>query len=192
MLNAIRSIATAMVVGLLSAAATIPAMAGDAYDFSFTAIDGQPLPLAEFRGKALLVVNTASFCGFTGQYEALQTVWSRYRERGLVVIGVPSNDFGRQEPGSEGEIKQFCEVNFSVDFPLTAKTVVSGKNAHPFYRWAVAELGAASAPRWNFHKYLISPEGALVAWFPTMTSPTAEPVTRAIEGELARSRLEAR
>lgn len=186
MWSRVRHLAIVTIACALIAAAGLPARAADAYDFSFTAIDGQPLPLAAYRGKALLVVNTASFCGFTGQYEGLQTVWSRYRDRGLVVIGVPSNDFGNQEPGSEGEIKRFCEVNFNVDFPLAAKAIVSGKNAHPFYRWAVEELGASAAPRWNFHKYLVSPEGALVASFPTMTSPTAEPVTRAIEGELAR------
>lgn len=185
-MNAVRAMRACLIACVLTVASALSARAADAYDFEFTSIDGEPLPLAEYRGRPLLVVNTASFCGFTGQYEALQTVWSRYRQQGLVVIGVPSNDFGAQEPGSEGEIKQFCEVNFNVDFPMTAKTVVIGNGAHPFYRWAASELGAASAPRWNFHKYLISPTGSLVASFPTMTAPTAEPVTRAIESELDR------
>ncbi len=162
-------------------AAGVPAE--NAYAFSFSSIEGQPLPLSAYRGKALLVVNTASFCGFTRQYADLQAVWSRYRDHGLVVLGVPSNDFGNQEPGSEAEIKQFCEVNFDVDFPLTAKVHVAGEEAHPFFRWA-AEAPAGSTPRWNFHKYLVSPQGELVASFSTMTSPSAPAVIRAIEANL--------
>lgn len=171
-------------IGVGTVTAGSAASKQDAYTFSFSSIEGQPLPLEAYRGKTLLVVNTASFCGFTRQYADLQTVWARYRERGLVVLGVPSNDFGNQEPGSEAEIRQFCEVNFDVDFPLTAKEHVSGEQAHPFYRWAADVLGADSAPRWNFHKYLVSPEGELVTSFSTMTPPTAEAVTRAIEANL--------
>ena len=155
-----------------------------AFAFAFTSIEGEPMPLTDFAGKTLLVVNTASFCGFTRQYAALQELWERYRDRGLVVLGVPSNDFGGQEPGSESEIKQFCEVNFSVDFPLTTKEHVKGEAAHPFYRWAGRELGPAAEPRWNFHKYLVSPDGRLVAWFPTMMSPTSNEVTEAVEAHL--------
>ena len=155
-----------------------------AHEFGFTSIEGAPLPLETFKGKAVLVVNTASRCGFTHQYADLQAVWERYRERGLVVLGVPSNDFGGQEPGSESDIKEFCEVNFNVDFPLTSKVHVKGDAAHPFYRWAADELGFAAKPRWNFHKYLIAPDGRLVDWFATTTPPTAERVTRAIEAHL--------
>ncbi len=155
-----------------------------AHDFAFTSIDREPLPLSSFEGKVVMVVNTASRCGFTHQYTNLQTVWERYRDRGLVVLGVPSNDFGGQEPGSEAEIKEFCEVNFDVDFPLTEKVRVKGKEAHPFYRWASDELGMAAKPRWNFHKYLIGPDGQLVDWFSTATSPTSQKVTRAIEAQL--------
>jgi len=158
-----------------------------AHAFSFTSIEGEPLPLASFAGKTLLVVNTASFCGFTHQYAALQELWERYRDRGLVVVGVPSNDFGGQEPGSESEIKQFCEVNFSVDFPLTTKEHVKGEAAHPFYKWAGRELGPAAGPRWNFHKYLVSPDGRLAGWFPTMMSPTSDEVTAAVEAHLPRN-----
>ena len=166
-----------------------PASAGSqsvktAHEFEFTSIEGAPVPMETFKGKAVLVVNTASRCGFTHQYANLQSVWERYRERGLVVLGVPSNDFGGQEPGTESEIKQFCEVNFNVDFPMTSKVHVKGENAHPFYRWASQELGSASKPRWNFHKYLISPDGQLVDWFSTPTSPTSERVLRAIEAQL--------
>jgi glutathione peroxidase len=167
-----------------------PAMAADpaasAYDFAFTSIEGQQLPLSDFKGKVVLLVNTASRCGFTPQYEGLQAVWERYRDQGLVVLGVPSNDFGGQEPGSEAEIKQFCEVNFAVDFPLTSKEHVVGEAAHPFYRWAAAQLGLTAKPRWNFHKYLIGPDGELVDWFATTTKPTASKVTKAIEAQLAR------
>ena len=152
-----------------------------AYDFSFTAIDGAPLPLAQFRGHPLLVTNTASFCGFTPQYTDLEAVWRRYRERGLVVIGVPSNDFGQQEPGSSGEIKKFCEANYAVDFPLTEKVEVVGRHPHPFFAWIAAELGDAGAPRWNFHKYLVGPDGALEGAWPSAMRPTDREVTAEIE-----------
>lgn len=157
-----------------------------AYDFSFKTISGDPLPLSQFQGKLIMVVNTASQCGFTGQYKNLQTVWSNYRDKGLVVLGVPSNDFGNQEPGEEAEIKSFCEVNFDVDFPLTSKVHVSGANAHPFYLWASNEMGLLAKPKWNFHKYLIGTNGQLVDWFSTPTSPTSGKVTKAIEKYLAK------
>ncbi|MDX1402124.1 MAG: glutathione peroxidase, partial [Kiloniellales bacterium] len=144
------------------------------------------LPLSSFKGKAVLIVNTASFCGFTHQYADLQAAWSRYREKGLVVLGVPSNDFGSQEPGSESEIKEFCEVNFDVDFPLTEKVHVKGQDAHPFYKWAAEQMGYAAIPRWNFHKYLVSPDGELIDWFATTTSPGSERVIAAIEASLPR------
>ncbi len=155
--------------------------ANDAHDFAFTAIDGSRLPLSTFKGKAVLIVNTASECGYTPQYKDLEALWQRYRDRGLVVLGVPCNDFGAQEPGSEGEIKSFCELNYGVDFPLTAKVHVTGADAHPFYKWAAETAGEDASPRWNFHKYLVGPDGALAAWFPTRTSPTATDVTAAVE-----------
>lgn len=155
-----------------------------AHEFEFQSIEGDPLPLGTYQGKAVLVVNTASRCGFVKQYGDLQDVWQRYRDRGLVVLGVPSNDFGGQEPGTEAEIKDFCEVNFDVDFPMTEKVHVRGDNIHPFYRWAAEELGAMAKPRWNFHKYLIAPDGRLVDWFATTTNPTAEQVLHAIEAIL--------
>jgi glutathione peroxidase len=184
-----------MVARLLTAMAAALSLAGPvsaeesvtAHDFSFSSIEGRPLRLADFRGKALLVVNTASRCGFTQQYEGLQEVWERHRNRGLVVLGVPSNDFGGQEPGSEAEIKDFCEVTFGVDFPLTAKVRVTGDDAHPFYRWAAGHFGPMSRPRWNFHKYLVDRDGKLVDWFSTPTAPTAPRVVRAIEAALAKS-----
>ncbi len=157
-----------------------------AHDFSFTAIEGGSLPLSQYEGKVVLVVNTASRCGFTRQYDDLQAVWDRYRDQGLVVLGVPSNDFGGQEPGTEAEIKEFCEVNFSIDFPMTTKEHVKGKAAHPFYAWAAGELGSMAKPMWNFHKYLIDGDGRLVDWFSSPTAPTSDRMTRAIEEQLAR------
>lgn len=155
-----------------------------AHDFDFTSIDGQPLPMRQFKGKAVLLVNTASQCGFTPQYTDLQKLWTDYRDKGLVVLGVPSNDFGNQEPGTAEQIKEFCEVNFDVDFPLTEKQKVIGKDAHPFYRWIASELGEDALPKWNFHKYLIAGDGSLAEVFPTRTKPTDPKVIGAIEAEL--------
>ncbi len=154
------------------------------HDFSFTAIEGDPMPASDFAGKAVLVVNTASFCGFTKQYEQLQQTWDTYKDRGLVVLGIPSNDFGRQEPGSEAEIKEFCETNFAIDFPMTTKQQVKGAEAHPFYVWAKDQVGIVGSPKWNFHKYLIAPDGSLAEWFSTPTSPTSAKMTKAIEAVL--------
>ena len=173
-------------LGLLLAPAVVlpPALAKQeetAHRFSFEAIAGGPLALSDYAGKAVLVVNTASFCGFTRQYEGLQRLWERYRDRGLVVLGVPSNDFGGQEPGSAAEIKAFCEVTYGIDFPMTSKVEVKGPSAHPFYRWAGAELGA---PRWNFHKYLVGPDGGLRAAFGTRVEPDDESLGAAIEAAL--------
>jgi glutathione peroxidase len=157
-----------------------------AHDFSFPAIDGSTLRLADFKGKAVLIVNTASECGYTPQYADLELLWRKYRDRGLVVLGVPSNDFGRQEPGSEAEIQSFCTNNYSVDFPMTAKQAVIGGSAHPFYRWVVAEFGEAAAPKWNFHKYLVAPDGSLAALWPAGVKPLDPEITAAIEEQLAK------
>jgi glutathione peroxidase len=158
---------------------------GDAYQFEFLSLDGGKMPLADWRGHPVLVVNTASFCGYTPQYRDLEALWRRYRERGLVVLGVPSNDFGEQEPGSAAEIKQFCETSYQVDFPLTEKNRVVGGAAHPFYRWVAARLGEAGAPRWNFHKYLIGPDGQLAGAWPSRVGPLDPVITGEIEGMLA-------
>jgi glutathione peroxidase len=152
-----------------------------AWDFSFETLDGKPLPLAGFKGKAVLVVNTASQCGFTPQYKGLEALNKKYRDRGLVVLGVPCNDFGGQEPGSATEIQAFCDNSFSVTFPLTAKTRVKGSDAHPFYTWARQKVGMLGSPKWNFHKYLIAPDGSLADWFSTPTAPDAPRMLKAIE-----------
>ncbi|MCE2516665.1 MAG: glutathione peroxidase [Alphaproteobacteria bacterium] len=172
---------TVMMMFGLAKAAT----AETAYDFSFTSIDGDAMPLAQFDGKAVLVVNTASACGFTPQYDELQELYQAYQDKGLVVLGVPSNDFGNQEPLSEESLKEFCEVNFSITFPITEKEQVKGKDAHPFYQWAADELGMMAKPRWNFHKYLIGPDGRLLDWFSTTTSPLSPKVKAAVEKALA-------
>lgn len=156
-----------------------------AYSFEFQAIEGHALPLSQYEGKALLVVNTASFCGFTRQYDGLQALWDEYREQELVVLGVPSNDFGGQEPGTAAEIKDFCETNFHINFPMTRKQQVKGPEAHPLYQWLKAELGAASAPRWNFHKYLIGRNGLPVAHFASGVRPDSPAMRKAIEAALS-------
>ncbi|MBV9555973.1 MAG: glutathione peroxidase [Pseudolabrys sp.] len=153
-----------------------------AYAFSFTALDGKPLLLAEHAGQPILVVNTASQCGYTPQYAGLQELWSRYNTRGLFMIGVPSNDFGGQEPGGVHEIQQTAQ-GYHVSFPLAQKAAVKGMAAHPFYRWAAAER-PADAPRWNFHKYLIGRDGTLKAAFASAIEPTDPRIIAAIETEL--------
>src|SRR3954451_17736431 len=159
---------------------TNDAEAGDAYQFEFTSIEGEKLPLAEWRGRPVLVVNTASFCGYTPQYRDLEALYRQYQARGLVVLGVPSNDFGEQEPGTAAEIKQFCETNYQVDFPLTEKYRVVGGGAHPFYRWVAVQLGEGAAPRWNFHKYLVGPDGQLAGAWPSSVKPTYNAITSEI------------
>lgn len=163
--------------------AAVPA---DAYGFTFKTLIGQkPLPLAQFRGKVVLVVNTASQCGFTGQYAPLEKLYERYKERGLVILGVPSNDFGAQEPGSNEEIASFCKLNYGVSFPMAAKEQVSGDAAHPFYLWAKQVLGFGTAPKWNFHKYVIDRHGKLVDHFNSTTAPDNDRLIAALEQLLA-------
>jgi glutathione peroxidase len=155
-----------------------------AHAFAFTALDGKEIRLAEHAGKPILIVNTASLCGYTPQYAGLQELWQRYRERGLLVIGVPSNDFGGQEPGGAEEIDHTAH-RYGVTFPLAAKVEVKGPGAHPFYRWLTVER-PGEVPRWNFHKYLIDRDGRLRASFPSAVEPTDARVVTAIERELSR------
>jgi glutathione peroxidase len=158
----------------------------NAYAFSFKTLVGhKPLPLEAYKGRVILVVNTASKCGFTPQYKGLEALYKHYKERGLVIIGVPSNDFGSQEPGTEQEVAHFCQINYGVTFPMTAKEVVSGKDAHPFYLWAKKELGFDTAPKWNFHKYLINRKGELIDYFYSTTSPEAPRLIKSVEKALA-------
>ncbi len=150
-----------------------------AYAFSFQSLKGGDIRLADFAGKPLMVVNTASLCGYTPQYAGLQDLWTQFKDRGLTVIGVPSNDFGAQEPGGVTDITQTAEQTYQVTFPIAAKTVVKGPNAHPFYRWA-AELRPKDVPRWNFHKYLIGHDGYIAEAFPQTVEPTDTRVKTAI------------
>ena len=159
-------------------------MTGTAHDFSFRGLKGGTIALKDFAGHPVLIVNTASRCGLTPQYSGLQRLWTRYRGKGLIVLGVPSNDFGAQEPGSEAEIGAFCEANYGVDFPLTAKEPVIGPQAHPFYRWVAAEIGEAAAPKWNFHKYLIGASGEVIESFGSRMTPEDTGLTAAIEAAL--------
>lgn len=186
----IRKVMGAFIMSCLAfgASSAHAAATATAYDFVFkTLSDEQPMPLAAYRGQVLLIVNTASRCGFTDQYAGLEKLYQLYQAQGLVIIGVPSNDFGGQEPGSNAEIATFCKLNYGVTFPLAAKEVVTGAQAHPFYRWAKDTLGFAAAPKWNFHKYLINRRGQLVDYFHSTTSPDAAKIKRAIKAALQES-----
>lgn len=142
------------------------------------------MPLSMFEGKALFLVNVASQCGLTPQYAGLEELWKTYRDKGLVVLGVPANDFGAQEPGSEDEIRNFCESRFNVDFPMTAKEHVIGPAAHPLYKWVAGELGEDAAPKWNFHKYLFGRDGAIAGTFGSRTPPEDPALISAIDAVL--------
>jgi glutathione peroxidase len=157
-----------------------------AYAFSFPALSGDDIRLAEFTGRPLLVVNTASLCGYTPQYAGLQELWTEFGERGLAMVGVPSNDFGGQEPGGATEIAATARHQYGVTFPITAKAVVIGPNAHPFYKWA-AQARPNEVPRWNFHKYLIGRDGYLAEVFASAVEPTDTRVKTAIAKALAES-----
>jgi glutathione peroxidase len=154
-----------------------------AYAFTFAGLKGGDIRLADYAGKPILVVNTASLCGYTPQYAGLQQLWSRFRQRGLMIIGVPSNDFGGQEPGGASDIVQTAHVEYGVDFPLAAKVTVRGSDPHAFYKWAAGER-PLELPRWNFHKYLIGRDGRIAAVFPTNVEPMDARVINAVVKEL--------
>ena len=142
-----------------------------AHDFEFDALEGGRIALDDYRGKVVLVVNTATECGFTPQYSDMEALWRDYGDRGVVVLGVPSNDFGKQEPGDETDIREFCKHYYRVTFPMTAKQHVIGAEAHPFYAWVARELGEDMAPKWNFHKYLIDSQGKIAGVWPSKVAP---------------------
>ncbi len=156
-------------------------MPDSAHAFTFKSLEGKPMPLSQFAGKPMVIVNTASKCGFTPQYKGLEALWQANRDKGLVVLGVPSNDFGGQEPGSASEIKGFCQVRFGVDFPMTEKVHVKGSAAHPLFQWLAAEGGFWGKPHWNFYKYLIGPDGRFVDWYSSITAPGSAKFTSAVE-----------
>ena len=154
-----------------------------ATEFSFKDVQGSVINLADYKEKVILVVNVASRCGFTNQYEGLQSLWKTYREKGLLVVGIPSNNF-RQEPGTNQEIKVFCETNFGIDFPITEKLSVIGADAHPFFLWAKKNHGSSAIPKWNFHKIIIGKNGKVTGTFTSITKPSSKKFIAAIEKEL--------
>lgn len=158
--------------------------APSAWAFDLTAIDGTPLPLRQFAGKVVLLVNTASFCGFTPQYAGLETLQEEFGPRGFTVIGVPSGDFQNQEFGSNREISTFCKTKFGITFPLAEKAHVKGPDALPLYRWAAHNLKEHNVPEWNFHKFLIGRDGRLIAGFPTRVAPENAQLRDAIDAAL--------
>lgn len=174
------------VLPTLACLVALPAAAAErVHELTLTSIDGEPLPLEQYAGQPLLIVNTASRCGFTPQYDALQALYDSYRDAGLVVIGLPSNDFGGQEPGTAAEIKEFCEVNFSIDFPMTDKVVTKpGAAQHPFFAMVAETEGNNALPSWNFFKYLISPDGEIADVWPSHVNPMSAEVTAAVEAAL--------
>ena len=161
-------------------------MSENAYSYSFKDINEEDvINLSDYKGKTLVVVNTASLCGFTYQYDGLQKHYDDYKDQGLVVLGVPSNDFGNQESGTNSEVKEFCESTFSITFPLTEKNVVKGKDAHPFFKWSKKELGfIGGVPRWNFHKIIIGKDGNAIAGYTALTRPSSKKFISEIEKAL--------
>ena len=153
------------------------------YDFKINSITGDQIDLKDFKGKPILIVNTASYCGFTKQYNDMQELWEKYRDRGLIVLGVPSNSFN-QEKSDNSDVKEFCEVNFNINFPLTEITDVKGDNAHEIYKWAKANYGKSAVPKWNFYKILINKEGKIEDTYASLTSPTSKKITKKIESLL--------
>jgi len=152
-----------------------------AYDFNFTGLNGNLINLSDFKGKIIIVVNVASKCGFTNQYEDLENVWNDYKKKGVVVLGIPSNDFGNQEPGTSSEIKTFCETRFGITFPMTQKLSVKGIDAHPFYLWAKKNFGNSAIPKWNFHKIIIDKKGKIAETFTSLTNPSSRKFIKTLE-----------
>src|SRR5229473_4948792 len=185
-----RTVLTAALAAIATPASTRTVLAQaamsriTAYAFSFPALDGGDIRLGDYTGRPLLVVNTASLCGFTPQYAGLQELWTEFHDRGLMIIGVPSNDFGGQEPGGATEIAATAQHQYGVTFPIAAKAVVKGPNAHPFYKWA-AEARPKDVPRWNFHKYLIGRDGYIAEAFAESVEPTDTRVKTAVGRALA-------
>lgn len=154
-----------------------------AYEFNFKSIDGGEINLQNYKEKVIVVVNVASRCGFTPQYEELQSLWTNYKDKDLVVIGVPTNNF-KQEPGSNKDIKKFCETNFNISFPMTEKLNVIGNNAHPFFKWAKENHGKSAVPKWNFHKIIIGKNGKVTDTFASITKPSSKRFIDLIEAEI--------
>ena len=153
------------------------------YDFKIESITGETIDFNEYKNKVILIVNTASYCGFTKQYTDLQELWDKYKSRGLIVLGVPSNSFN-QEKNKNSEVKEFCKVNFNINFPLSAITEVKGDNAHDLFKWAKNNHGKSAIPKWNFHKILINKEGKVEDTFTSFTNPMSKKLVGKIENIL--------
>ena len=153
------------------------------YDFSIESITGEVINFSEYKNKVILIVNTASYCGFTNQYEELQNLWDLYKSKGLIVLGVPSNSFN-QEKKKNSDVKEFCEVNFNINFPLTKITEVKGENAHELFKWAKDNHGKSAVPKWNFYKILINKEGKVEDTFSSFTKPMSKKIINKIENIL--------
>ena len=153
------------------------------YDFKIESITGEVIDLNEFKNKVVLITNTASYCGFTKQYSDLQKLWQKYKEEGLIVLGVPSNSFN-QEKSNEKDVKDFCEVNFNINFPLSSITEVKGNKAHDLFKWAKENHGKSAIPKWNFYKILINKEGKIEDTFSSFTKPLSKKITDKIESIL--------
>ena len=153
------------------------------HDFTIESISGETINLSDYKSKAVLLVNTASKCGFTPQYSGLQKIYERYKNDGFVVLGVPTNDFN-QELSKDSDVKEFCEIRFGVEFPMSSIQPIRGENAHPVYKWIQSNVSVIGQPRWNFHKYLIGKDGKIINWFSSMTSPTSEGLVNQIETAL--------
>ena len=153
------------------------------FDFKINSITGNVIDLNDFKGKPVLLVNTASYCGFTKQYDDMQELWDKYRDMGLIVLGVPSNSFN-QEKNNNDDVKEFCEINFNINFPLTEITDVKGNNAHEIYKWAKTNYGKSAVPKWNFYKILINKEGKIEDTYASLTKPTSNKITKKIESLL--------
>ena len=150
------------------------------FDFKINGITGETIHLSDYKNKVILVVNTASYCGFTKQYDELQELWDLYKEKGLIVLGVPSNSFN-QEKSNDADVKEFCEVNFNINFPLTTITEVKGKNSHEIFKWAKENHGKSAVPKWNFHKILINKDGIVQNTYSSFTNPTSSKILKEIE-----------
>ena len=151
------------------------------FDFKINSIRGDELSLSDFKGQTMLIVNVASNCGFTKQYDDLQKLYDNYKDKGFVVLGVPSNQFGAQEPGKNSEVKDFCETNFNITFPMTSKYDVKGDNAHPIYKWAKETYGNSTIPKWNFHKILINKDGKVEDTYASFTTPMSKKIIKKLE-----------
>ena len=154
-----------------------------AHEFQFQGLNGQSIKLSDYKDKIIVVVNVASRCGFTNQYDDLQKLWTNYKDKDLIVIGVPTNDF-KQEPGSNLDIKKFCETNFNVNFPMTEKINVLGEQSHPFFKWAKENYGKAAVPKWNFHKIIIGTNGKVINTFSSVTNPSSKKFINFIEEQI--------